>query len=365
MSLQSNFPKEIPEQTREIGESILDESDVCHYLAHHIHEILSEADFEAMYSETGRGGVHPFILSIVTVLQYLEKYPDRRASEQVVKRLDWKYAMHQDLKWMGFHYSSLCNFLKRLLEHEASSLIFDKVIQHLLEKGWLKSRGKQRTDATHILGQVQRLSQFELKWEGLRMALVDIISSDSKWVLSQLSEEFTITYASSRNSYHLSDSKLEELEKQVDKDIENFLNLIEQEGRDEFLDLRFVKLLQRLALEQLDCIDPEEFPDWQDSALELDLPDGFLQSPHEPEARYAQKRGQSWQGYKTHISETVEGEHGDFVTDMYVTPANVNDTQALQDIQQNLAQRDLTPEQHYVDQGYMSGEQIVNSAKLA
>lgn len=365
MSLQSNFPKEIPEQTREIVESILEADDVCHYLGNHIDEILSESDFEAMYSATGRSGVHPFILSIVTVLQYLEKLPDRRASQQVVKRMDWKYALHQVLTWKGFHYSDLCNFRKRLLKHEASSLIFDKLIQHLQEKGWLKSGGKQRTDATHILGQVHRLSQFELKWESLRMALVDLISTDARWVLSHLSEDLRRTYASSRNSYRLSETELKQLEKQVDRDMLVVLQHIETEGKSDWLELTYVQLLHRVAREQVDCVDPSEFPDWQDSALALDLPEGLIQSPHEPEARYSQKRGQSWQGYKTHITETVDGECANFITDMHVTPAQVNDAQVLDDIQDNLTQRELCPDQHYVDQGYTSGEQIANSAERA
>ena len=67
MSLQSTFPSQIPEQTQVIGEAILDQDDVCYYLDNHITEILNESDFVEMYSSTGRGGVHPLILSMVTV----------------------------------------------------------------------------------------------------------------------------------------------------------------------------------------------------------------------------------------------------------------------------------------------------------
>mgnify|MGYP000152918503 CR=1 FL=1 len=363
MSLKSNFPEQIPEETREIVESIIGVGDVCHYLGNHIQEILSEVDFEIMYSAIGRGAVHPFILSIVTVLQYLEKYPDRRASQQVVKRMDWKYAMHQNLRWQGFHYSNLCNFRKRLLEHEASSLIFDKVILHLQEKGWLKSRGKQRTDATHILGQVQRLSVFELKWESLRMALVDLMSTDAKWVTKHLSDEVIQNYASSRNSYRLSERELKKLEKQVEKDMLSVLQEIDTKGEKEWFEFTYVQLLHRVAREQLTCVDPSEFPDWKDSALEFELPKGFVQSPHEADSRYGQKRGKDWEGYKTHITETVNHEGVNFITDMSVSPANVNDSQALQTIEENLEKRDLAPEELYVDQGYMSGEQIDESAE--
>ena len=362
MSLQPTFPREIPEQTRVVGETIMEEDDVCYYLGQHIGEILSEEDFVTLYSETGRGGIHPFILAMVTVLQYLEKYPDRRASQQVVKRMDWKYALHQELTWGGFHYSDLCNFRKRLLCHEASGLVFEKLLQHLQGKGWLKGKGKQRTDATHIVAQVQRYSQLEFKWEGLRMALVDLISTDAKWVLRELSPELVQQYATSRNTYRLSKTQLEQLEAQLDTDLESLLHTIEQRGQAEWLQLRYVRLVYRLVREQLDCIDPDEFPDWEDSALELDLPDGLLNSVHEPEARMSQKGKTKWNGYKTHITETVVDEGANFITDVLVTPAPQHDSQTLTTIQERLQKRDLTPTQQYVDQGYMSATNIDTSA---
>ena len=267
MSLKTTFPSNIPDQTQEIGNMIMSEDDVCRYLGNHIEEILSEDDFREFYSSTGRSGVHPFILAMVTVLQYLEKLPDRRACEQAVKRIGWKYALRQLLTWPGFHYSDLCNFRKRLLNHNAETLVFDKLIQHLLDKGWLKSRGKQRTDATHILGQVQRLSQVELQWESLRMALVDLMTTNGKWVLEHLDDEFIQTHTTSRNTYRMSDVELKKLEKQLKNNMLLLLNLIDKEGNDDWLKLTYVQLLHRVAREQLDCVDPSEFPDWQDSAL--------------------------------------------------------------------------------------------------
>jgi transposase len=135
------------------------------------------------------------------VLQYLEKLPDRQASGQVVKRLDWKYALRQELTWKGFHYSDLCNFRKRLLAHDARGVVCEKVLEFLKAKGWLKAKGKQRTDATHIIGQVQRLSVFELKWESLRIALSDVLGrevppsiSNDSWLHSNFYFTFFAAY---------------------------------------------------------------------------------------------------------------------------------------------------------------------------
>jgi hypothetical protein len=71
-------------------------------------------------------------------LPILGELPDGEAAKQARLRMDWKYALHQSLTWRGFHYLDLCNFRKRLLEHEKERLVFDKVLQ------WVKSHGFAR-----------------------------------------------------------------------------------------------------------------------------------------------------------------------------------------------------------------------------
>ena len=79
----------------------------------------------------GRGGIIPVLLSLVLILQYLEGIPDRQASLMSVMRMDWKYALRQELSWEGFNYSSLCNFRKRLYAHGQELIIFEQVISYL------------------------------------------------------------------------------------------------------------------------------------------------------------------------------------------------------------------------------------------
>jgi hypothetical protein len=91
---------------------------------------------------------------------------------------------------------------------------------------------------------------------------------------------------------------------------------------------------------------------------------GLIQSPHEPEARYRKKRDKSWQGYVGQVTETAE-EAGDpnFITDVAATDAQVSDCNALPEIQKRLAERDLTPSEQYVDQAYVSGTRLAESAE--
>lgn len=76
-------------------------------------------------------------------------------------RLDWKYALRQELDWNGFHYSDLCNSRKRLLKHGQVRTLFEGLLDYLREQGFVKAGGRQRTGATHIVGTVKQMSDAE------------------------------------------------------------------------------------------------------------------------------------------------------------------------------------------------------------
>ncbi len=107
-----------------------------------VNEFLSDADFKDWYAVEGRPGINPILLSLVTIFQFLEKLPDRTAAQMAVMRLDWKYALRQPLDWTGFHYSDLCNFRKRLLEHSGESVIFERLLAYLRERGLVRAGGR-------------------------------------------------------------------------------------------------------------------------------------------------------------------------------------------------------------------------------
>ena len=97
----------------------------------------------------------------------------------MVVRLDWKYALHLPLGYRGFDFSCLSYFRRRLVEHEQSRLVFEAVLARVRALGFLKKHGKQRTDALGVVGAVRELSQLELVWEALRLALRGLLEADA------------------------------------------------------------------------------------------------------------------------------------------------------------------------------------------
>jgi transposase len=92
-------------------------------------------------------------------LPYAEGLPDRQAADAVRSRIDWKYALNLELTDPGFDHTVLSEFRARLIIGSAEQLLLDTFLQRCRERKFLKTRGRQRTDSTHVLAAI-RVSSF-------------------------------------------------------------------------------------------------------------------------------------------------------------------------------------------------------------
>ncbi len=61
-------------------------------------------------------------------------------------------------------------------------------------KGWLKVRGRQRTDATHVLAAVRKLSWLVTVGETLRLGLNRLAQAEPDWLAPHLPPEWRDRY---------------------------------------------------------------------------------------------------------------------------------------------------------------------------
>ena len=126
---------------------------------------------ELYCADNGRPGIEPVLMAGVTLLQFIEAVPDRKAIENLRLHLDWKHALDLKIDYRGFHPTSLVGFRERLTEHKNGRLIFDAILQALHKNGLVRRRGKQRLDSTHIIGAVARMGRLEVVREKIRLFL--------------------------------------------------------------------------------------------------------------------------------------------------------------------------------------------------
>jgi transposase len=271
--------------------------------------------------------------------------------------LDWKYALHLPLDYLGFHFTDLCAFRQRLLEHGQERVMFDQVVAKLKAMGLIKKRGKMRTDATHVVALLNRLSQLELVRDSIRAALDTLSGVAPAWVSGTIPEAFSETYGHRQNDYRLSPRQIASQLLQAGRDGYWFLAQIEHSAPAEARGLSEVEVLRTVLAQQ--------FPQGPESGPTEDRPAGrgVIETPHDPEARGSKKRRKSWVGYKEHITETCDEGVPSLIVDVEVTDATVGDNSQLPEIQERLAERGMEPGEQIVDQSYMSGPNLADSAE--
>jgi transposase len=252
----------------------------------------------------------------------------------------------------------LSHFRLRLIEHEAEYLVFDRLVSKLVDLGFVRRRRPQRTDSTKILGQVANLSRLEMVRETMRVTIRALVEADAVWSQGALPEAFRQEYQIA-HSYQLSQAELMETLHRVGADGFWLLQQVDQ-GPSALQVLSEVETMQAVWGQQFEL---DEQGQYRRPRTKVD-PHDLIQSPHEPEVRYRQKRGEGWQGYVAQVTETAEEkDEPNFITDVAATDAQVSDVNALPEIQARLAERDVLPEEQYVDQAYVLGTRLAESAE--
>jgi len=87
----------------------------------------------------------------------------------------------------------------------------------------------------------------------------------------------------------------------------------------------------------------------------------LINSPYDLDARNGKKRTTFWLGYKVHFSQTCDDDAPQLITHVETTPAPLSDEGVLSAIHTDLVRKDLLPDQHLVDAGYVTIANLVQS----
>lgn len=183
MSLIGELVPDVPIDTAQVAQSAFPKGNLYMKMRDEIGTFYEDDDFADLFPTRSQPAYSPWRLALITVMQFAEGLSDRQAAEAVRARIDWKYALSLDLEDAGFDFSILSEFRARLLAKKQESVLLDKMLERFKEKSWLKARGKQRTDSTHVLANVRHLNRLESVTETLRAALNAHCQSRSEMAL--------------------------------------------------------------------------------------------------------------------------------------------------------------------------------------
>jgi transposase len=190
MSLKSEGLPALPEETARLAHIVCPKGDLCLWIGDELREVFQDHVFASLFPRRGQPAEAPWRRALVTVFQFVEGLSDRQAADAVRKRIDWKYALRLPLENLGFDFSMLCEFRSRLPAGGEEQLLFEALLDHAKARGWLKARGRQRTDSTHVLAAIQTLSRLEWVAETLRQARNVLSATLPDWVQAHIPPEW-------------------------------------------------------------------------------------------------------------------------------------------------------------------------------
>lgn len=361
MSLHPEPIDPVPDETARIAHAAFPRGNTNVQMRDVLGVMYDDATFADLFSTRGRSAEAPWRLALVTVMQFAEGLSDRQAAEAVRARIDWKYALGLELTDPGFDFSVLSEFRTRLADNAAEHRLLDALLAACKERGYLKARGRQRTDSTHVLGSLRVLNRLELVSETLRAALNAVAEVAPDWLRTEVPAVWFERYGRRIEDFRLPKGKeaRQEYAELVGRDGMQFLEMLWSPAAPAHLrHLHAVDLLRRLWIVhyvmtegQIRLREPKDMPPASRQ----------IESPYEPEAHFATKRGKSWVGDKAHLTETCDDDLPHLVVNVETTVAGEHDVNRIAPIHEALARAGLLPAQHLVDAGYMRARNIVES----
>ena len=358
MTLQPAKNESIPEETVRIARAAFPKGNAYMKLRDELNIAYGDETFADLFPQVGQLAESPGRLALITVLQFAEGLSDRQAAEAVRSRIDWKYMLGLELGDAGFDYSVLSEFRSRLLAGKAEERLLDKLLELFKVHKLIKERSRQRTDSTHIQAAVRRMNRLEKVGETLRFALNELARVAPEWLQSHVPADWYLRYGARIEDYRLprEEAEQQKLAIQIGKDGRQLLEWVFAERPQEMRENKAVEILWRVWVQEY--YQEDEHISWRDPG-NTPPSDLRIDSPYDPEARYSEKRGESWVGYKLHLTETCEEEDPHLIVQVETTPAPRSDFEVVPIIHQNLAAKGLLPGEHLLDQGYMNIRQVV------
>lgn len=363
MSLHPQDGYQIPEETQRVARAAFPKGTLCLRIADAVGAIYDDMQFADLFPLRGQPAEAPARLALATVLQFVEGLSDRRAADAVRGRIDWKYALGLELTDPGFDHTVLSEFRTRLVRGQAEQVLLDTLLERVRELGLLKSRGRQRTDSTHVLAAVRMLNRLERVGETLRATLNVLAVVAPEWVWRVAEPQWFERYDSRVENYALpkTEAARKELAQRIGVDGQRLLRAIDAATDQEWLrQVPAVVTLRRLWGEQY--IEEGETVRWRE-VKEMPAAAEQLTSPYDPDARYSTKRDIEWIGYKVHLTETCDADTPHLIVNVETTPATTPDDHMAAVVHQSLRGRTLLPREHLVDKGYTDAQMLVDSER--
>lgn len=244
----------IPRETVRVAQAAFPKGNIYMTIYERLGQLYQDEDFQVLYpARCGQSAISPARLALITIMQFAEGLSDRQAAESIRSRIDWKYILGLELTDPGFDSTVLVEFRKRLIAEGQERQLLDLMLIKLKEEKLVKSRGQQRTDATHVLAAIRRVNRLENVGETLRHALNDLATVAGQWLKARVGADWFDRYGVRFEQYRLcqNQAEIEQLALVIGADGHQILSAIWSEPGMEWLrQIESVEILRQVWVQQ-------------------------------------------------------------------------------------------------------------------
>jgi transposase len=315
--------------------------------------LIKDEHFEHMYcQDNGRPAISPALLACACILQFYRGLSDREIERACTFDIEIKHALGLEMDERPFDHSTLGNFRQRLLEHGQEKMIFDRILQHLVDSGLIKKNEIQRIDATHVIADIAVPTTIRLIKRGIYDVL-NMLKNRRKIIWDRVAKEIDVS------EYHRKKIKHDMPGKPDNERRRNKLMVLVSDARIVLKHIENLNVCQAFThrvelLKQMLMENVEE--DDKGRAFEIkqkDKPKDLLVSSIDPDARFgAKSKTVHFVGYKANVTEAVESR---FITNISATRGNVYDGDPMVSLMAQQKPFGLSPEKLIGDTAYESG----------
>ncbi len=316
--------------------------------------LIKDENFDSMYCrDNGRPAISPALLAIACILQFYCGLSDREMEEACMYDIRIKHVLGVGIDERPFDHSSLGDFRQRLLENGKEKDIFDRIVQHLVDKKLIKKDEIQRIDTTHVIADIAIPSMIAMVKKGV-YEIFKIIRKQNKDV-----------YNTIKKRIHISEYKRETINQNMPGrfDLEKRKKKLVRTIAEAKIVLRYIERLEMSAelkskvdiLKQILLENTKE--DKRGRLVEMEnkeKPTNRMISPIDPEARCgAKSKTMRFYGYKANVTETVNSR---FITNIMAMVGNAPDGSKTVEMVMEQEEHKIKPVKLIGDAAYSNGE---------
>ena len=303
---------------------------------------------------------------LVFIMEF-EDWTVQKAAEAYMFNADIWYALNLEPGNNSMSTRTLERYQRLFRENELAKEVMRDVTMHLVEI-LEQSIEKQRLDSTHVLSDMATFGRTRLMGVTIKRFLTQV-KRHNKEKYESLPEELRMRYRPSEHQLFGDTAKDKQgrqlLRQQVAEDmytlIERFVDDKRLNNRNTFKTLCTVFEQQCELIEEKVEVEKEvEVEVEQKVEVKAKTGVNVIQNPSDPDATYDGHKGP---GYQVQLSETCSEENEvQLVTSAIAQTACESDTEAPEEVTEDLKQSDLLPGQMLADTLYGSDENVLASA---